>query len=318
MVRLVDDLMEVSRITCGKIALSKAPTPIADILASAIETSQPAIEQARHELTLSLPEQPMILDADRIRLTQVFTNLLNNAARYTHVGGHIWVTASRDGDSVAVTVRDNGIGIPHDRLPHVFEMFAQVHGAAEGHQGGLGIGLTMVRNLVEMHGGTVDVRSAGPGQGSEFIVRLPLFEASSGALADEQRSTAQTAAPLSGRRILVVDDNRDAADSLCMLLTAQGAEASVAYDGRSALAALEPTRPHTVILDIGMPGMDGYELARHIRQQAQFSAIQIIALTGWGHETDRVHSRSSGIDFHLTKPVDLKALEDLLASAACQ
>ena len=315
MVRLVNDLMDVSRITRGKIGLSKAPVALADILASAIETSQPAIDGARHAFTVSLPAEPLVLQADKVRLTQVFANLLNNAAKYTDRGGRIWLDALRDGDMAVVKVRDTGIGIDAAALPHVFEMFAQAHAPSDRHQGGLGIGLTMVRQLVELHGGTVEAHSPGPGQGSEFVVRLPLRADSAGAAS--QPEGAAGAAALQGCRVLVVDDNRDAADSLRLLLEMSGAAVEVRYDGPAALAALESmaaSAPQAVVLDIGMPEMDGYAVARRIRADPRFAGMKIIALTGWGQQVDRVRSKTSGIDHHLTKPVDWKALESLLAA----
>ncbi|XYJ12419.1 PAS domain S-box protein [Telluria sp. B2] len=314
MVRLVNDLMDVSRITRGKIGLSKAPVALADILASAIETSQPAIDGAQHTFAVSLPAETLMLQADKVRLTQVFANVLNNAAKYTDRGGRIWLEAGREGDMAVIRVRDTGIGIDAAALPHVFEMFTQAHAPSDRHQGGLGIGLTMVRQLVELHGGTVEAHSAGPGQGSEFVVRLPLRADGAGAAAPSDGAAG--AAALLGCQVLVVDDNRDAADSLHLLLELKGATVEVRYDGPAALAALDDMAsapPHAVVLDIGMPEMDGYEVARRIRADPRFAGMKIIALTGWGQQVDRVRSRTSGIDHHLTKPVDWKTLESLLA-----
>jgi signal transduction histidine kinase/CheY-like chemotaxis protein len=312
MVRLIDDLMEVSRITRGKIGLVKAPVALAEIVENAVETSRPLIDQAHHTLTVTLPDTPLVLDADRVRLTQVFANMLNNAARYTDSGGQIRLEARREGDWAIVTLRDTGIGMSAGQIDQVFEMFTQVNRATDRSQGGLGIGLTMVRHLVRMHGGTVEAASAGPGQGSVFTVRLPLSQQ---ALAESQEAPAEkerAAKPLEGRRILVVDDNRDAADSLAMVLSAEGADVRVAYDGAAALAALEQAAPQAMVLDIGMPGMDGYEIARQIRQSPRYAALQIIALTGWGQHADRLRSRMSGIDSHLTKPVDFRTLIELI------
>jgi PAS domain S-box-containing protein len=310
-VRLVDDLMEVSRITRGKIELERKPLLLADVVNAAVETSQPAIDQARHRLSVVLPAEPLMVDGDKVRLTQVFTNLINNAAKYTDRGGDIGVEVRRDGDWAVVTVRDNGVGIGPEQLPHVFEMFVQGQGGAGRGQGGLGIGLTMVRNLVDMHGGQVQAWSAGPGKGSEFTVRLPLLAPADDAPLVPQASGE--AAPLAGKRILVVDDNRDAADSLCMLLGSMGAQVSTAYDGLAGIAALERGQLDAVLLDIGMPGMDGHEVARRIRGDPRFAGLCLIALTGWGQQADRELSRASGFDEHLTKPVDLDALEALLA-----
>ncbi|MFL6673391.1 MAG: PAS domain S-box protein [Massilia sp.] len=310
-VRLVDDLMEVSRITRGKIELEKQPVALADIIQAAVETSQPAIEQGRHQIDVALPDQPLRVNGDKVRLTQVFTNLLNNAAKYTNRGGQIRLSARREGGWAVVEVLDNGVGIAPDQLPHVFEMFVQGHRTEGRGQGGLGIGLTMVRNLVQMHGGQVEAHSAGLGQGSKFVVRLPLL-----ARADDREAGAPRAgagAPLAGKRILIVDDNRDAADSLSLLLESKGAQVATAYDGRSGLAAVAANRPDAVVLDIGMPGMDGYEVARRIREDLRLPSVRIIALTGWGQQADRQASRNSGFDHHLTKPVDLMLLQRLLA-----
>jgi PAS domain S-box-containing protein len=311
LVRLVDDLIDVSRVTRGKIELRKVPVQLADVVRTAIEESQPLLNGARHRLTVSLPVGPLILDADPVRLTQVFANLINNSARYTQNGGQIWLTVYRDKNEAVVSVRDNGIGIEHDMLPRVFEMFAQETHSSGGSQGGLGIGLTLVESLVKMHGGSVDAKSEGLGQGSEFIVRLPLSPESR----PELGADAALGRALAQRRVLVVDDNPDAADSLAMLLEFLGAVAHVVNNGPAALAALEAFRPDVVLMDIGMPGMDGYQTAQRIRAQAQFNDIKLIAVTGWGQETDRQSSRASGFDHHLTKPVDITKLKALLVGS---
>ncbi|WP_167759678.1 PAS domain S-box protein [Massilia horti] len=310
-VRLVDDLMEVSRITRGKIELERRPLALGEVLAAAVETSLPAIEQASHRLEVALPDEPLVVAGDRVRLTQVFTNLLNNAARYTDRGGRICVGARREEGWAVITVRDNGMGIAPEQLPHVFEMFVQLHRPASRGPGGLGIGLTMVRNLVEMHGGQVEASSAGPGQGSEFRVRLPLLAPD--ALSPPADTRHQAGAPLAGRRVLIVDDNRDAADSLSLLLASKGADAKAVYDGESGLALLPILRPHVLVLDIGMPRLNGHEVARRVRDSGRFPGLCIIALTGWGQQADRQQSRISGFDHHLTKPVDLASLERLIA-----
>jgi CheY-like chemotaxis protein len=271
------------------------------------------IDRAGHQLAVALPEQPLVLEADRVRLTQVFSNLLNNAAKYTDTGGRIWFDVRREDDQVVASVRDTGIGIPADALPGVFDMFAQAHRAAGRGQGGLGIGLTMVRSLVEMHHGTVEARSAGPGQGSEFIVRLPLAPAIDVDDDVPQLGQARPAAPFHGQRILVVDDNRDAADTLGLLLEADGAEVRVCYDGRAALAAAESFLPTSVLLDLGMPGMDGFEVARRLRQDERFAGVRIAALTGWGQDADRRQTRNRGFSHHLTKPVSIEDLHQILA-----
>jgi len=309
MVRLVDDLMDVSRITQGKLELRREPLSLAEVLSMAIETSMPAIEAGRHELTVSLPEESMMLEADKVRLTQVFGNLLNNAAKYTDRGGRIWVSARREGAQVEVSVRDTGIGIPAAKLPHVFEMFSQAHRDSARGQAGLGIGLTMVRSLIELHGGSVEARSEGPGRGSEFIVRLPLAQAVDPPSQDDGGSLE---APLEGRRVLVVDDNADAAESLAMLLQASGADVHTARDGPSGLEAAGTLAPHAVLLDLGMPGMDGLEVARRLRADPARAGMVLVALTGWGQEEDRRRTRESGFDHHLTKPVDVDLLLDIL------
>jgi PAS domain S-box-containing protein len=311
-VRLVDDLMEVSRITRGKIDLRLERVPLAEIIHAAVETSQPAIERAGHQLSVALPEEPLVLMADRVRLTQVFANLLNNAAKYTDPGGRIRIDVWPDGGQVLASVRDTGIGIPAEALPRVFDMFAQAHRAAGRGQGGLGIGLTMVRSLVEMHHGTVQALSAGSGMGSEFVVRLPLAPLEDGWAERRGPAQARPYAPFAGQRMLVVDDNRDAADTLALLLEADGAEVRVAYDGRAALAAAESFQPSSVLLDIGMPGMDGWEVARRLRQDQRFAGLRIVALTGWGQDSDRRQTRNRGFTHHLTKPVSLEDLHRIL------
>ena len=309
-VRLVDDLMDVSRITQGKLELRREPLSLAEVLSMAVETSMPAIEAGRHELAVSLPDETLMLDADRVRLTQVFGNMLNNAAKYTDRGGRIWVDARRAGQEVVVAVRDSGIGIPAAKLPHVFEMFAQAHRDSARGQAGLGIGLTMVRSLVELHGGSVEARSEGPGRGSEFLVRLPL----AGSVQPEHpHADDGAAALLEGRRVLVVDDNADAAESLALLLHTAGAEVRIANDGPAGLQAADEFRPHAVLLDLGMPGMDGFEVARRLRADARQAGLVIVALTGWGQEEDRRRTRSGGFDRHLPKPVDVDGLLDILS-----
>ena len=313
MIRLVDDLMEVSRITRGKIELRRERVELAAVLRCAVETSRPAIDTARHQLAITLPSEPLILEADAVRLSQVIANLLNNAAKYTEEGGQIWLTARREEGEVVVSVRDTGLGIPADMLPRVFDMFAQVDRTLKRSQGGLGIGLTLARTLVEMHGGRMEARSGGPGQGSEFIARLPL--AAQDAAADGRPPAGgQQPAGLRQQRVLVVDDNHDAADSLSILLKYLGADTHVVYDGRSALEAMRIYRPAVVFLDIGMPGMDGHEVAWQVRRAPEFRDVKLIAMTGWGQEEDRRRSKAAGFDHHLVKPVNADALQALLAS----
>ncbi|WP_292456034.1 ATP-binding protein [Methylibium sp.] len=259
MVRLVDDLLEVSRITGGKIDLRRAPVQLAEVLRGAVETSRPLIEAADLRLEQHIGEESMLLDADAVRLAQVFANLLNNAAKYTDAGGRIELAARRENDQALVTVRDTGIGIAADMLPRVFDLFTQIDRDRGRSQGGLGIGLSLVKSLVGMHGGSVEAASAGPGHGAEFTVRLPLAPAG---LQAEAANADSAAATPSAQRVLVVDDNVDAADSLGVLLEFMGASVKVVHDGPAALAAVQTHRPGVVLLDIGMPGMDGYEVAR--------------------------------------------------------
>ncbi|MGH8763400.1 MAG: hybrid sensor histidine kinase/response regulator, partial [Nitrosospira sp.] len=310
MVRLVDDLLEISRITSGKIELRQAPTDLAAVLRNAVEASMPLINEKEHRLSVFIPETSLMVHADAVRLEQVFTNLLNNAARYTRNGGQIWLTAHQEDENAVISVRDNGIGILPGMLPRLFDMFAQERRNGIGAQEGLGIGLSLVYRLLQMHGGTVEAISEGKDRGSEFIVRLPLSEASArghGAGSDGAFP------PPSGLRILVVDDNHDAAEILAMLLASTGINVQVANSGPAALAAIPNYLPNIILMDIGMPGMDGHEVARRIRGQPQFNDIKLVALTGWGQEEDRRLSRASGFDYHLTKPVDFKVLEDLIA-----
>ncbi len=312
MVRLVDDLLEISRITRGDIELREESVELAAIVRGAVETSRPLIDGAGHRLAITIPPEPLTLDADAVRLTQVIANLLNNAAKYTDAGGQIWLTVRREGESVTISVRDNGTGIPADMLPYVFDLFTQANRSSDRAQGGLGIGLALVKSLVEMHGGSVQAHSEGPGKGSEFVVRLPLAASPrpSGRAEPEPRPSTVLAA----RRVLVVDDNRDAAESLAMVLKLLGADVHVVYNGRDALEALTAYRPAVVLLDIGMPNMDGHELARQIRQRPEFQDVTLIALTGWGQEEDRRLSQSAGFNYHLVKPADAGALQTLLMS----
>ena len=310
MVRLVDDLLDLNRITHNRLELRTGPVLLATLIAQAVEASRPLIDKAGHQLRIELPDEPIHLHADPARLTQVFANLLNNSSKYTPPGGTIAVSARRDGDDVVVTVRDDGLGIPRDKLDSVFDMFMQVDRSVEKSQGGLGIGLTLVKRLVEMHGGTIAVRSEGEGRGSEFEVRLPMLLEP---LAETARAPAAEP-PARSRRILVVDDNSDSAVSLAMLLEITGNETHTAHDGVEALAAIEQHRPDVVLLDIGLPKLSGHEVCRQVREQAWGKDITIIALTGWGQDDDRRKSREAGFDGHLVKPVDYAALTELLNS----
>lgn len=304
-----NDLLEVSRITRGKMDLRKEPVVLAAVISQAVETSQPWIESAGHTLHVSLPPEPVCLDADPVRLAQVFANLLNNAAKYTEPGGHIRLTAERQENEVVVSVRDTGIGIPATMLPRVFDLFAQVDASAGRTQGGLGIGLALVRGLVELHGGRIEVRSEGFGWGSEFIVRLPLVAHVAAAAPRSDRAASPELPP---RRLLVVDDHPDVADSLALLLEALGAEVRVVYDGPSALEIMETFQPDAVLLDLGLPGMDGYEIALTLRRQPRFRTLPLIALTGWGQDEDRRRTQAAGFDHHLVKPPDIEVLKAVL------
>ena len=312
MVRLVDDLMEVSRITRGKIELRRETMDIAAVVKSAIETSRPLVEAGHHKLMVSLPPSAVTVNVDPVRIAQVLSNLLNNAAKYTPDGGRIWLNVGVVGNEVVLSVRDTGAGIPAESLPKVFDLFTQVERTYDRAQGGLGIGLTLVRSLVHLHGGTVEAFSDGPGLGSEFVVRLPrsaVVPSHPGNGDAHERSSA-----IAPHRILVVDDSRDAADSLDMLLRYLGAEVQTAHDGPSALEAIGTFRPSVVLLDIGLPGMDGYEVARRARLLEPGANFKLVALTGWGQEEDRRRSREAGIDHHLIKPVDPGTLEQLLSA----
>jgi PAS domain S-box-containing protein len=309
MVRLVDDLLDVSRISRGKIELRCQRVALAAVIAQAVETCRPAIDGAQQQLTVTLPPQPVCLHADPVRLAQAFGNLLNNACKYTDRGGRIALTAERQGSEVVVSVKDSGVGIAPDMLPKIFEMFTQVDRSLDRSQGGLGIGLTLVQRLVEMHGGSVRAFSDGPRRGSEFVARLPI-------LADETPpASPPTVEPpaTTARRVLVVDDNRDSATSLAMLLNLAGNETHVVHDGLAAVEAAATFRPDIVLLDIGLPKLNGYEAARKIREQTWGKSMVLVALTGWGQEEDRRKSTEAGFDGHMVKPVEHAALMQLLA-----
>ena len=312
MVRLVDDLLDLNRITHDRLELRRSEVELSSVVQQAVEASRPLIDSAGHELTIDLPDEPIYLNADRTRLAQVFSNLLNNSSKYTKAKGAISLTAKRVDHEVVVTVKDNGAGIPADKLKTIFDMFMQVEGTSDRSQGGLGIGLTLVKRLVEMHGGSIEARSTGEGMGSEFIVRLPVL--SKPAVAAERDSDGQRATPTQ-RRVLIVDDNRDSADSLAMLMEITNNQAYLAHDGVEAVEAIEKHRPDVVLLDIGLPRLDGHEVCRRVRKEPWGKGIVIIALTGWGQEDDRRKSQEAGFDGHLVKPVDYEKLLELLASA---
>jgi PAS domain S-box-containing protein len=312
MIRLVDDLLDVSRITRGTIELRKERVDLATIVRSAVETSKPLFDQVGQKLRLNLPHEPILVDADAMRMSQVFANLLNNAAKYTEPGGRIELTVKRDGANVAVSVKDNGIGIPSSKLAEIFDMFTQVDRSLERAHGGLGIGLTIVKCLVEMHGGTIEACSAGHGQGSEFIVRQPIALETAQEKGPDNREE-EPFPTIGRRRILVADDNKDAASSLAMLLKILGHDTQVAHDGQEALDKAASYRPEIVLLDIGMPKMSGYDVCRRLREQFAGNDMIIVAVTGWGQEEDRQKSVEAQFDGHLVKPVEPRGLMTLLA-----
>jgi PAS domain S-box-containing protein len=314
MTRMVDDLLDVSRITRGKIELRKEAVDLASVVERTVEAIRPLIEDRRQELTVDLPPEPVRLEADPTRLEQVLANLLNNAAKYTDHGGHVWLTARQEGGELVLRVKDTGVGMAPAMLPRIFEPFVQADRVLHQSQGGLGIGLTLVRRLVEMHGGNVSAYSEGPGKGSEFVVRLPALSPKqpiTGERSAGEGSESVGAAPQ--HRILVVDDNVDAAESLAMLLRMEGQDVRVAHDGPAALAAVEADPPDLVFLDIGMPVMNGYDVARRLRQRPGLEKLVLVAMTGWGQEEDRRRSQEAGFDHHLVKPVEPDALHRLLA-----
>jgi PAS domain S-box-containing protein len=312
LIRLVDDLLEVARIATGKIELKKQHVDLRETMCQAIETAEAVINAGRHTTTISLADQPLTVDGDPVRLAQVFANLLNNAAKYTLPELRIEISMKKAGDEAVVKISDNGIGISAETLPRIFDLFFQT-GRAEGHEyGGLGIGLALARDFVEMHGGHVEVHSDGPESGSEFVVRLPLAACPlQGERIEGETTVASVPAPL---RVLVVDDVKDVADSVTMLLQLLGADVRVAYNGAAALAVLAGFKPHLALVDIGMPGMDGHETARQIRNLPEGHNLNLVALSGWGRDEDRLRSSEAGFDHHFVKPLGVDVLEMLLAS----
>jgi CheY-like chemotaxis protein len=316
MVHLVDDLLDIARISSNKVELRRERLDVAGVLTQAVETSMPSINAAAHTLELCMPPEPLHVWGDQTRLAQILSNLLNNAAKYTPHGGRIELSAVREGNDAVIRVSDTGIGIPQDELPKVFEMFTQVGRNLARSQGGLGIGLALVKRLVELHGGSVYASSEGAGRGSMFTVRLPLAQALAG---PGDSPSADDAEPCrTSFRVLVVDDNVDAAESLAALLEIEGHQARIAHEGDGALRVASEFRPHVVFLDIGMPGKDGYQVARELRAQPAMRDTVLVALTGWGAQEDRARTRSAGFDHHLTKPASLASVESLLGEIAAR
>ncbi len=317
LVRLVDDLLDLSRITRGRIELRRRRVTLGQVIESAVETSRPAFDEAAQTLEVDLPAEPVVLDADPTRLAQVFANLLDNAARYSPPGSRVRLAAERRNGDVEVTVADSGAGLEPAMVERIFDVFVQGNEERHSTRSGLGIGLTLVRSLAELHGGRVEARSEGPGLGSELIVRLPVATgapAEARPAAPEAEAEREDSAAANDRfRILIVDDNQDAADALRELLALLGHEARAAYDGASALAAVAEQRPQVVLLDLGMPGLDGYETARLLRRTSWGAEVTLVALTGWGQKGDRERTREAGFDHHLVKPAGLPELQALLA-----
>ena len=308
--RLVDDLLDVSRINQGKVQLRKEPIELASIVQAAVEACRPAVDRRKHIVEVELPPEPLWVEADATRLEQVLVNLLNNAAKYTEPGGHIWLKARRAGGEVIVTVKDTGVGIAPDLLPHVFDLFTQADHSLDRSQGGLGIGLTLVRNLVALHGGTISGHSDGLGKGSEFQVRLPLLPTSRAV--EPPIPLASSEPPAQPVRVMVVDDNRDAGESLGMLLELFGHEVVVVHSGARAIQTIGTFHPDVVLLDIGLPDMNGYQVAQRLRQQAGGDGLTIVAVTGYGQQEDRQRAAAAGFNHHFAKPVDTNALQELL------
>jgi CheY-like chemotaxis protein len=312
MVRLIDDLLDVSRITTGKVQLRPETVELRRVLDAALEVSRPLIDRAHHELAISISEDPpLLVRVDPTRIAQVVSNLLNNAAKYTPDGGRIELSAGLERGQVTIRVRDNGAGLAADTIPEIFELFTQVGKTLDRAQGGLGIGLALVKRLVEMHGGEVQAESAGPGQGSTFIVRLPLVAAP--AEDPQPPATRRTRSGSRSWRILVVDDNEDAAQTLGAVLAMSGHATRICHSGPAALKLAEAFAPEVVLLDIGLPEMDGYEVARRLRSSPAGSQLLLVAVTGWGSENDRKRTREAGFDEHLTKPIEFERLEAVLA-----
>jgi signal transduction histidine kinase/ActR/RegA family two-component response regulator len=308
--RLIDDLLDVARITQGQITLRKERVHLADIIQRAVEATRPLVQQHRHECSVSVPADDVRLAADPARVEQIVVNLLTNAVKYTEPGGRIGISVEQQGDEAVIRVRDSGIGIAPDMLPQVFDLFTQAARGLDRAQGGLGIGLTVVYRLVELHGGRIEAHSAGIGKGSEFVVRLPALPPTAEEAAEQPRVEP---APQFRARVLIVEDNLDAADSLAMLLEVCGHQVRVVHDGGSALDVAQATMPDVMLIDIGLPGIDGYDVARRIRQHRDLKSVILVALTGYGRDEDRQRALAAGFDYHLVKPVNPEALHGLVA-----
>jgi len=310
--RLIDDLLDASRITSGKVRIQTEAIEFANVVSRAVETARPLIDARKHRLMLSLPSEPVWLRADPTRIAQVLNNLLNNAAKFTEEGGDVALTAKREGNELVISVRDTGVGIPTETLPHIFDLFTQADRSLDRSQGGLGIGLTLARSIVGMHGGTLQAFSAGPNEGSEFVVRLPVVDEPAQRLG--ARVSVESATAVRSRRILVVDDNVDSAESMAVLMKLSGHQIAIAFDGESALKTAGTFRPQIIILDVGLPRIHGYEVAERLRALPENRNLVLVALTGYGREQDRRRAIEAGFDYHFVKPIDFTTLELLVNS----
>jgi CheY-like chemotaxis protein len=311
MARLIDDLLDISRISRNTLELRKESVELATVIATAVETAHPYMKRDGHELFVSIPSEPIYLAADPVRLAQVLSNLLDNAAKYSKPvdgGGKIWLTAAQEGPYAVVRVKDTGIGIAPEMLPKIFEMFTQVGRSIRQSEGGLGIGLSLAKRLVEMHGGNIDVSSEGLGKGSEFVVRIPLAHASRNESMALVEGSSITEPPILQRRILIADDNPDVVETFEVMLQTLGYEVQTALDGIEALEKAEQFQPHAIVLDLGMPKLDGYETAKRIRQRPWGQDVVLVAVTGWGNENDKLKSADAGFNMHLVKPIDATIL----------
>jgi CheY-like chemotaxis protein len=315
MVRLIDDLLDVSRIASGKIVLQRAPTSLSELVHSAIEAHRTAIDAAKIDLVVDLPPQPYVIDVDSTRFVQVLSNVLHNASKFTPAQGRIEInvgpSAADVEPQVAITITDTGVGISQDLLPRVFELFVQAESATERTHGGLGIGLALARRLIEMQGGTITAHSDGPGKGTAFVVAMPICQTDATRPSPSPGDVSHVSS-----RVVIIDDNQDAAHTMSMFVQQLGGSARVAHDAKSGMAAVQDFQPDIVFLDIGLPGMDGYETCRRIRRQPAARHIVIIAVTGWGQAQDKQRAMDAGFDAHLTKPVDPKAFASILAGNA--